>query len=185
MNDYYRQKQFLAQVDEQDNIIGQVEKWEAHKRGVLHRGYTAILQFQENIVLQHRKHPVFDDVYDFSFSSHQLFIDGKVQSDEEAIYEGLKREWGINKFQISHLKFLNKIYYKAKDQKSEYTEHEIDYIYVITLNTSPQANLEYAYGQKIVTAKDLGSSIKHLSSPFAPWVEKILEYVSENNGLTR
>ncbi|MCX6730895.1 MAG: hypothetical protein NTZ55_03535 [Candidatus Roizmanbacteria bacterium] len=45
--DYYKKKQFIAEVNEQDEIIGKVEKWDAHKKGMLHRGYTAIITFKE------------------------------------------------------------------------------------------------------------------------------------------
>lgn len=172
---YYQEEQWLAQVDREDNIIGKVEKWKAHKEGILHRGYTAILEFEESVILQHRKHPVFDGVYDLSFSSHQLYKNGKLQSDEEAIYEGLKREWGVENPPIGGLKFVNKIYYKAKDTKSEYFEHEVDYLYLVKLANLPKANIDYAYGQKIITKKNLPSAILHLSSPLAPWVSKVLE----------
>lgn len=174
-NNYYKEQQFLVQVDQSDNIIGQIEKWKAHKEGILHRGYTAILAFDEQIILQHRKHPVFDKVFDLSFSSHQLYKDGKLQTDEEAIYEGLKREWKIDECEIRSLKFLNKIYYKAKDEKSQYVEHEIDYVYLVTLNKLPVAVAEYAYGQEVILRKNLASKIYHLGSSLAPWVNKILE----------
>src|SRR3989338_3874832 len=123
---YYKQKQFLAQVDKNDKILGKIEKWECHKKAILHRGYTCILTYEDNYVLQHRKHPVFDGVFDLSFSSHPIchpeFISGsdskkqmlkraivlsdneRIQHDkiglqtmEEAIYEGLKREWNLKK----------------------------------------------------------------------------------------
>ena len=159
--DYYKAVQFLAVVDRKDNIIGKMEKWEAHKKGVLHRGYTAILEFENNIVLQHRKHPVFDGVYDLSFSSHQFYQGERLQTDEEAIYEGLKREWGVEKFEIRSLKYLNNVYYKEKDKNSEYFEHEIDYIYVGKLNKMPTANPDFAYGQIAVSKKNLISEIKN------------------------
>lgn len=173
--DYYKAIQYLAVVDREDNIIGKMEKWEAHKKGILHRAYTAILQYEDSIILQHRKHPVFDDVYDLSFSSHQIYKNEFLQTNEEALYEGLEREWGVEKFEIRSLKFLNKIYYKAKDEKSEFFDHEIDYIYLIEVNTLPKPNLDYAYGQKIIKKADLASHISKLNKPLAPWVEKILE----------
>ena len=172
---YYQEEQWLAQVDKEDNIIGKIEKWKAHKEGILHRGYTVIVVYDDNIVLQHRKHPVFDGVYDLSFSSHQLYKNGKLQTDREAIYEGLKREWGIENPPIGGLKYLNKIYYKAKDEKSEYFEHEMDYLYLVKLANLPKANIDYAYGQKIVDKKNLLSNIYKLQLHLAPWVNKILE----------
>ena len=173
--DYYKAIQYLAVVDREDNIIGKMEKWEAHKKGVLHRAYTAILQYQDSIILQHRKHPVFDGVYDLSFSSHQIYKGNSLQTNEEALYEGLLREWNIKEFEIRNLKFLNKIYYKAKDEKNEFFDHEIDYIFLIEANSIPKANLDYAYGQKTISKTNLVSDIAKLGAPLAPWVKKILE----------
>lgn len=173
--DYYKEVQDLAVVDREDNVMGKAEKWEAHKNGILHRGYTAILEFEKKIILQHRKHPVFNKVYDLSFSSHQFYKNGKLQTDEEAIYEGLKREWNTPEFEIRNLKFLNTVYYKEKDKNSEYSEHEIDYVYLVHLNKSPVANPDFAYGQKIIQKKNLATEIKKLQLNLAPWVEKILE----------
>ena len=173
--DYYKAIQYLAVVDREDNIIGKMEKWEAHKKGVLHRAYTAILQYQDNIILQQRKHPVFDDVYDLSFSSHQIYNKDLLQTNEEALFEGLLREWNFNKKNIIDTKFLGKIYYKSKDEKSEFFDHEIDYIFLIEVNSIPKANLDYAYGQKTISKTNLVSDIAKLGAPLAPWVKKILE----------
>jgi len=54
--DYYKKELFLAEVDKDDNVIGKIERWKAHKEAVLHRGFTTILTHQNKIVLQHRKH---------------------------------------------------------------------------------------------------------------------------------
>src|SRR3989338_8675413 len=80
--DYYKQQQFLAQVDENDKILGKIEKWDCHKKGILHRGYTCILIYQNSFVLQHRKHPVFDGVFDLSFSSHPVYRPELVSESE-------------------------------------------------------------------------------------------------------
>ncbi|OGK22099.1 hypothetical protein A2866_04585 [Candidatus Roizmanbacteria bacterium RIFCSPHIGHO2_01_FULL_39_8] len=198
--DYYKEKQFIAYIDKNDKILGKIEKWEAHKKGTLHRGFTAILTYENQYLVQHRKHPVFDKVYDFSFSSHQIFppllssratlsdpelVEGEskgsrgiyLQSNEEAIYTGLKREWNIEKKDIkSEPKFLKKFYYKAKDPNSDFTEHEIDYIYKVELKKLPSPNLDFAYGSKLIDKKEiLNSEFLILNSNVAPWVKIMIE----------
>lgn len=172
---YYDEKQFLAAVDENDIVVGTVEKWEAHKKGILHRGYTVIITYGKQIALQHRKHPVFDDVFDLSFSSHQIYKGDRLQGNEEAIYEGLLREWGIGKSGIAAPpRFLKKISYQAKDQKSEYIEHEIDYLFEVEAVQSPAAREEYAYGGKLVDKDAILKGSLRLPSPWAPWVKTLL-----------
>ena len=96
--DVYCQKElFVAQVDKDDNIIGPVERWLAHKNGILHRGFTLVMIYQNNFVLQQRKHLAFDKTLDLTSSSHQVFKNGDLQSDDEAIYEMLSREWNLSK----------------------------------------------------------------------------------------
>ncbi|PIV08416.1 hypothetical protein COS52_02770, partial [Candidatus Roizmanbacteria bacterium CG03_land_8_20_14_0_80_39_12] len=108
--DYYKKKQFLAEVNEKDEIVGKIEKWEAHKKGILHRGYTAIITFEDQLLLQHRKHPIFDNVFDFSFSSHQVYVKDTIQDDVVAILEGLQREWGTHAENvIDDIKFVKKL----------------------------------------------------------------------------
>ena len=188
--DYYKQKQFLAQVDKNDRILGKIEKWECHKKEVLHRGYTCMLIYKDAFILQHRKHPVFDGVFDLSFSSHQIYTPPlssrasvasrgiSLQDDLTAIYDGLKREWNLKKEELKEQpKLLKKICYKAKDPNSDYSEHEIDYIYKVKLKKLPSPNLDFSYGFSLVPKKNFLTSNYYLitTNILAPWVKVILK----------
>jgi len=149
--DYYQKKLFLAEVDKNDNIIKKVERWQAHKEGILHRGFTLIMTYQNSLIVQHRKHPIFDGYFDLTFSSHPVYNNEKLQTDFEAIDTALEREWNIDKKGLAaEPKFLGKFYYKAKDPNSIFTEHEIDYIYQAELKNIPNPNHDYAYGFELV-----------------------------------
>lgn len=177
--DYYKQIQYLAEVDKNDNILGKIEKWQAHKNNVPHRGYTVILYYKNQIILQHRKHPVFDKVYDLSFSSHQVYINGELQNDVSAIYEGLKREWILDKNDLAQSpKFITKFYYRAHDPNSEYFEHEIDYLYKVKLKKLPQPNLEYAYGMEVIDQSEI-KTLPKLFPNLAPWLIKEIDILNE------
>ncbi len=174
---YYKQIQHLAQVDRNDKIIGRVEKWQTHRKNILHRGFTAILYFQNQVILQHRKHPVFDGVYDLSFSSHQIYVGEKLQDDSSAINVGLKREWNLEKKDlIKPPEFLTKFYYQAKDPDSQYSEHEIDYIYQVRLNRLPQSQREYAYGMEIISQSALNTINKQFPK-LTPWAKEIIRII--------
>ena len=170
--DYYKRKQYIAEVDEKDTIVGKIEKWEAHKKGILHRGFTAILTVGDYLLLQYRKHPVFDNVLDLSFSSHQGYEGDNLQSDTDAVYEGLEREWGIQKKEaLADPRLIKKVYYKALDDVSGYTEHEIDYIFGVTLARMPVPNPDFAYGFMTVNKRDITKLCDvRLQSMYAPWV---------------
>lgn len=172
--DYYKKKLFLAEVDKNDNVIEKIERWKAHKEGILHRGFTAVLTYENRIVIQHRKHLAFDGFYDVTFSSHQIFDNDVLQTDLEAIGQTLKREWNIDRSGLTGTpKFLNKFYYKAKDPNSIFTEHEIDYIYQAGLKNPPSPNLDFAYGYFIMNKEQILKS----ELLFAPWVKDIINMI--------
>lgn len=175
MNNYYKQKQIIAKVDNDGKVIGEIEKWEAHEKGILHKALTISLIYENQFVVQHRRHPAFNKVLDVTSSSHQLFINGKLQTTEEAVYECLKREWNLKKSDLTKLKNLGSIYYKAKDLKSIYTEHEICEILVAEVNVEPKPNLDFAYGFSLVTKQELQSKKGEIYNQLAPWVKTMIE----------
>ena len=180
MDDYYKKIFYLAQVDKSDCPVGKVERWEAHQKGILHRGFTAILIVENKVIFQKRRHPVFDGYWDISFSSHPIYENDQLQDNKDAILRTLKREWIIKEtIKKEEIKYLEKFYYKAKDEQSGLIEHEIDYLYKLDLNFMPNFNRDYAYEIKAID-KDLlkdKNSLKKISKEIklAPWV-KIDDY---------
>ncbi|MCL5970350.1 MAG: hypothetical protein M1450_02540, partial [Patescibacteria group bacterium] len=143
---YYKEKQIIARVDKKGNVIGKIEKWEAHKKGVLHKALTVTIIYKDYFIIQHRKHPAFNGVFDITSSSHQLFINGELESTLDATYKTLKREWNISKKELlTEPKNLGAVYYKAKDKKSIYTEHEVCEILIAEVKKLPTPNLDFAY----------------------------------------
>lgn len=173
---YYNQKQTIARVDKNGNVLGKIEKWQAHKKGILHWGYAAVLVYKNYFIIQHRKHPAFDGVLDLSFASHQIFKRGKVDETVSAFYEDLKREWGLTKNDLNgSIKKLGYVYYKSKDSKSIYTEHEYCDVLIVKVNKLPQPNLEYAYGYSLVTKDELYNKKSRIYENLSPWGKKIVD----------
>lgn len=173
---YFDQTQYIAQVDKDDNIIGQIEKWEAHKKGILHRAFTVAIIFENQILLQHRKHPVFDMVFDTTISSHQIFDGDKLQSDEEAVLNTLQREWSITENDLLIKPQLKGVlYYQAKDSMSEYVEHEMCHIFSCSIKELKLPNLEFAYGFSLQKVEDIKKQSNQLYPLLAPWVQKTFE----------
>jgi isopentenyldiphosphate isomerase len=173
---YLKIKQSLAWVDKKDQILNQVDKWEAHKGGILHRGFTVILKYQNQYYLQHRKHLVFDNTFDFTFSSHQLYLNNLLEDDKSSIIRNLKREFIFSEDDLN-LKYLDKVYYKQTDKNSEFTEHEIDYIYLATLKNPLVPNLEYSYGVLLVTREMLLDKNGFIYKNLAPWAKKLIRFI--------
>ena len=175
MKDYYLKEQIIASVDRKGNVIGKIDKWEAHKKGVLHRGLTVIVLVKDYLILQHRKHPAFDGAFDITISSHPLFINGKLQDTVDATYDALKRELNIEKEDlISKPKNLGFVYYKAKDPKSEFTEHEMDDILIVEVKRLPTPSFDFSYGISLVKRSEVLNKKSRIYNNLAPWVKAMI-----------
>ena len=175
LNSYYKQKQMIARVDRQGNVLGEIEKWEAHKKGILHRAISVALLYKGEFVIQHRKHIAFDGTYDITVSSHQLMNEGKMEDTIACTLRALKREFLIEPNDLKKKPTIEDfVYYKAKDPKSAFTEHEIDDILVAELKYLPTPNYEFAYGYSLVTKDELKRKSSRLYENLAPWVKVML-----------
>lgn len=176
LNKYYKQKQYIEKVDKNGKHLGFVEKWDMHERGILHRGFGIILIYKNMILLQHRKHPAFDGVLDLSSASHQLLTNGRFENLKDAVIKSLEREWNLSKKDlIGEVKRLGYVYYKQKDPKSIYTEHEYCDVLITEIKKLPKPNYEFAYGYSLVTKEELYKSDSRIYDYMSPWGKKIIE----------
>ena len=167
---YYQQEILIPRVDENDAYLGPIERWEAHEKGILHRAFTVAVFYKDQIICQHRKHPVFDDVYDFTASSHPQVIGKSIQSNKEAVILTLMREWNLQATEITNLKEKGFALYNDKDPKSKYIEHEYCYLYICETEKEPVANHDISYGFSLATIESLKNKTHEVSGNLAPWV---------------
>lgn len=174
---YYDKELYLPQVNEQDEIVGKVERWEAHKKSILHRGFTVALKYETAFICQLRKHPVFNGFLDLTASSHQIYIDEVLQPVEQAIKHCLQREWHWqNNNQIDQLsiQFVGQSVYRATHH--DYTEHEVCHLYIATVQEIPQVNFDYAYGLALLSKEDLYNNLEEpLLANLAPWDKALIK----------
>ncbi len=169
-------KQLVVAINKEDEVAGEVDRWQAHRQGILHRGFTVALLFDNKLILQHRKHQAFDGYFDLSFSSHQLFINGRLQSLSEAIVESLKREWNIKKEDIiGKIEYKGNFIYRAHDPRSKFIEHEIDYFYLAKIKHLPAINYEFAYGYYLIDKRQFTNGKSPLFKLLAPWAKIIIK----------
>ncbi len=163
-------------VDKSGEIVGKGERWEVHKKGFLHRGFTAIILYKSYVIFQFRKHPVFDGVFDLSFSSHPYYKNNKLVDDIASIKESLRREWEIELPENLKINLLGKIKYRSKD-KAGFVENEIDYFYKLSVKTLPKINPQFAYGMVLLEKEKVKKGIFSPISKniLAPWTKAALK----------
>ena len=89
--------QKLLLVDKNDNRVGFSDYDSAHTgRGRRHRAFvTTLFDSEGRILIQKRKHKLFDGLWDLTAVSHNLRTNGHNESYQEASDRALKREMGI------------------------------------------------------------------------------------------
>ena len=172
-------------VDEDDNIIGHMSKYDSHvfdkltPRGSLHRAFSVFLFNSDGkLLLQQRAGDkiTFPKVWTNTCCSHPLhgYQPDEVDSDESiaagtvegvkaAAVRKLEHELGIKspKVQIKKFKFLTRLHYWAADvvthgKKSPWGEHEIDYILFIQADgLKMKPNPEEVMNTKYVSMDEL------------------------------
>ena len=140
-------------VDERDNIVGTMEKLEAHRQGVLHRAFSILLfNSKGEILLQKRAASKYHSggLWTNACCSHPL----PEESMEQATRRKLKQEMGID----LQTEFAYKFIYKATLDHG-LTEHELDYVYTAIFDGDPVINTEEVEAWKFVDIAALKKDI--------------------------
>ena len=161
-------KQVILVVDEQGNFKGEyIPKSVGHTgEGKRHLAISVLLYNSKGeVLLQKRKHKVFDDIWDVTGATHPLHKDGKDESLEEATWRCLDREYGIKeKILLKKLGFFN---YFAK--YGEHCENEHCAILVGEYNGSLSLSTEVGYSYKWVSEEEFLKDIKKNPQKYSPW----------------
>ncbi|GEM_PF-407074 len=162
------EKQMLLLVDEQDSFSGEyAEKEKCHYGdGLHHRAFVVLLENKKGeVLLQKRKHKLWDGYWDVSAISHVLHLSDHDETYEEAGNRSLKREMGIPALSLQKVGGFN---YFAKYGK--YCENEYCAILVGEYNGTVEENkdvvYEYAWVDQDKFVKDV---LDKKEKKYAPW----------------
>src|SRR3990167_6334316 len=114
--------QKLLLVDKNDNLVGFSDFKSAHTgRGKRHRAFvTALFDSKGRILLQKRKHKLFDGFWDLTAISHNLRIGGRNESYQEASDRALKKEMGIPSVPVKKIGAINYFARYGRNCENEY-----------------------------------------------------------------
>lgn len=174
-------KQIILACDEEGKFTGEyIPKDVGHTgSGKRHLAIAVLLENSRGgVLLQRRKHKVFDDIWDVTGATHPLHLEdpssAKVSEDkhdetyEEATERCLKREYGINPQEVSDLRNLGTFNYFAsyKDGLCE-NEHCAMLVgkYDGELNLNPEVGYNYKWMDKQEFLKDIEAN----PTNYSPW----------------
>lgn len=160
--------QVILATDEQGNFTGEyIPKWEGHTgEGKRHLAITVLIYNSKGeVLLQRRKHKVFDDIWDLTGATHPLHLgQGKDETFEEATLRCLKREYDIPKIKLKNWGSFN--YFAQYDGLCE-NEHCA--ILTGEYNGPIKLNKEVGYSYKWTNKNQFLKDLEQNSEKYSPW----------------
>lgn len=163
--------QKIALVDNNDKFLGFEELNRAHfGDGKHHRGFsTLIFDSRGRVLLQKRKHKIFDGFWDFTVASHPVRNGRGVETYQQASDRALETELGIGHVDVKSVYEIN---YFAKDGQN--AENEFCPVLVGRWAGRHVPNLDVVYETKWVTLENLLDDISKNPKKYTPWAMKSL-----------
>jgi isopentenyl-diphosphate delta-isomerase len=157
-------------VDEQDNVVGAMDKLEAHRQGILHRAFSIVIfNSKGELLLQKRSMKKYHSggLWTNSCCSHP-------KPDElisHAASSRLNYEMGID----LHPDFAYKFLYKSQ-LDNNFIEHELDHVFTGVFDGTPVINSEEVEDWKFVNIDDLQADILQNPDNYTVWFRLIMDH---------
>ena len=162
-------------VDEADNVVGEMEKMEAHRKGVLHRAFSVfVLDSTNRLLLQRRALGKYHSpgLWTNTCCSHPRAGESVLQAAHRRLYE----EMGFDCPLDSVFSFI----YRAKFDNG-LTEHELDHVLIGFSDEIPQLNFEEVHEYKSMSLMEVAADIRANPEEYTVWFriafDKVVEYL--------
>jgi isopentenyl-diphosphate Delta-isomerase len=160
-------------VDEQDNVIGEMEKMEAHQKGLLHRAFSVLVFNEYFQLLLHRRalgkyHS--PGLWTNTCCSHPR-IDENIAS---AGHRRLMEEMGFD----CPLTEIFSFTYRASFDNG-LIEHELDHVFVGIFNGIPEINPDEVAEYKWASLEEIEQNSKEQPADFTEWFKILLPKLRE------
>ena len=166
--------EMVVLVNSGDEILGTMEKMQAHKSGLLHRAFSVFLfNDKGEMLLQKRAAGKYHSPNQWTNAvcSHPRIG----ETYHEGAKRRLKEELGIEADFDEKFHFI----YKA-DVGQNLWEHELDHVFTGTFNGEFQLNLEEVSEVRYVSMKDLEKEMAEYPEHFTAWFKIILKEYKEH-----
>lgn len=168
----------LLLVDEHDNFQNKyADRLSCHTgKGIHHRAFVVVVFNNKNeILLQKRKHLLWDKYWDVAAISHVLHLSDHDETYDEAGTRALMKEVGIPEIPLENMGGFN---YFAK-HKNNYCENEYCAILVGEWNGEVKPNLEEVYEYLWMPVEKFYEDVAKNPSKYAPWTILTAEFLKK------
>jgi isopentenyl-diphosphate delta-isomerase len=179
VNRQEQDQQMLLVVDEDDAFRGRyVVRGMAHTgHGEHHRAFVClVLDGSGRVLLQKRRHWLWDDLWDCAAVSHVLHVNGRDESYEEATVRTLDQEMGIRGATPAKVAGFN---YFARHPVGDGCENEYCAVMVARYEGEIRPDPERVYDHRWVEAGTLRAEISQQPEAFTPWARLAVETLEQ------
>lgn len=184
----------IPTVDEPGRTIGYSDRWWTHRvragpggptLGEKHVGITIVcLDDDGKILVQHRRHKIFDKVWSLSGDTHPRKYDSsKVETLSEAAKRCAKEDLGVA---IKGWREILSVSYSARDPRDpRYCENELLHVLAAMYSGPMKMNRESAYELRWAECAEISrdsrkdSKKKPIDRNYAPWVQAMFSLPHE------
>lgn len=162
-------QELLILVDENDNAIGEMEKMEAHVKGLLHRAFSVVVFNTEGKMLLQQRAAV-------KYHSPLLWTNaccGHPRPGEETVNAAKRRLKEENGFDCE-LKESFVFQYKAAFDNG-LTENEIDHVFIGHYDGEIPFNPDEAAGVQWLTMEEITNQVAENPDNFTVWFKILLQ----------
>ncbi|MEN7549856.1 isopentenyl-diphosphate Delta-isomerase [Rapidithrix thailandica] len=157
-------------VDQQDNAIGNMEKMEAHRKGLLHRAFSVLIFNTKGEMLIHQRargkyHS--GGLWTNACCSHPW----PGEKMEDAVKRRLKFEMGFE----TEMQFVYKFTYQTSFS-SDLHEHEVDHVFIGTYDDAPEPNPAEVEAWKYISLKEVQKDILKKPELYTSWFKLIMDH---------
>ncbi len=176
-------QQIILACDESGKFTGEyIPKEVGHTgEGKRHLAIAVLIYNSKGeVLLQKRKHKVFDDIWDVTGATHPLHKkDGTDETLEEATLRCLEVEYGIEREDVKGLRNEGAFNYFAKYEGLCENEHCFQFIG--EYNGKLKLNPKVGYGYKWMDKKEFLKDIEANPQNYSPWAVAGVEILRGNN----
>lgn len=158
--------QMLLVVDDSDVFHGQYAKRiDCHTgKGIHHRAFLVLLENNSQVLLQKRKHKLWNGFWDITATTHPLHLEDHDESYHEAAARALKVEMGIENVKLVNVGGFN--YFAQFGAKCE---NEYCAILVGEYNGPVNASKDLVYEYKWLPKTEFINNSVNDESTYTPW----------------
>ena len=162
-------------VDQEDNVLGTMEKLEAHHKGVLHRAFSVfVFNAKGELMLHQRAASKYHspNLWTNTCCSHPR----PGEALENAAHRRLQEEMGFD----CPLNYgFNFIYYK---EVGELIEHELDHVWLGYFEGEPQLNPDEVMAWKWMSLEAIQEDMTANPDQYTEWFKICFEEVTKRIG---